>query len=344
VNIIKPLHKFKIFKYDAAPFFFYIEVFPPDLTYFRIDYLKTLLGTIKDNPIMPLPMRVDRVFNGENSILIRPREITSISISDDTIATINPTSFLEYGFKKLLFFTEVRAYEKFFQSINLDKVNKWWNSTQFLYAKLLWLEEDFSDFLKAYLQTLLKAKINNEDLVSAAIDYCNRIKDVCEKRLKENVILIETIRKEEKVQLFVQKTAQYRKKMKKIEQVQYHPELVDIDVFDLSDIGFQNIKNRLQEVKPKEIKYIPLLFYDDLLECMLQNLKKLDEGEDNILDPSFLLENNIVNLSESTDFDYQEYSWINPFEILDFTSNIDSIKNVKVEHYKSVKKDRIITK
>jgi hypothetical protein len=292
---------------------------------------------------MPLPMRVDRVFNGVSSILIRPREITSISISDDTIATINPNAFLQYGFKKLLYFTEVRAYEKFFQSITLDKVNKWWNSTQFLYAKLLWLEKDFSDFLKAYLQTLLKAKIDNEDLVNAAVDYCKRIKEVCEKRLQENIILIETIRKEEEVPLFIQKTAQYRKKMKKVEQIQYHPELVNIDIFDLSEINFQDPDNRLQELKPKELKYIPLLFYDDLLECMLQNLRKLDDGEENVLDPAFLLENNIVHLSESKDLDYQEYSWINSFENLEFNAIVDTIINLKVEHYKS-EKDRFITK
>jgi len=346
VNIIKPLHKFKIFKYDAAPFFFYIEIFPPDLTFFNIEYLKKLLESIKSNPIMPIPMRVDRVFNGEKSTLIRPREPISFPFLNEYIAIINPIPFLQFGFKKLLYFTEIRAYERFTLSLTLEKVNKWWNSAKFLYAKLLRLEEDFSAFLKAYIHTLLKAKLNNEDLVSAALEYCRIIQDVCEKRLKENSILIETKRQETNVKLYQQKIAKYREKMKRIEQTQYHPELVDIEVFDLSERGFYNNVNRnfsfLDDLKPKEIKYIPLLFYDDLLECMLQNLKKLDDGEEDILDPSFLLDHNIVILSDSKDLDKinpQEYSWFNSFEDINLEPIVDSMKNIKLEYYKSFQRD-----
>jgi hypothetical protein len=318
---VKPVHKFKIFKSDAAPFFFYIEIFPPDPTAFRVERVKALLKNISTNPIMPLPMRVDRVFNGEKSVLIRPREPISFSVMDDINAIINPSAFLHHGIENLLYFTEIRAFEKFTISLTFEKVKNWWNSTKFLYSKLLRLEEDFSAFIRAYIHTLLKAKLNNEDLNSAAIEYCQIVQEICEKRIKENAILTETTRSNIKVKLYKEKLAKYYKKMKKVEEVQYHPELVDIDVYDLFEIGFKNNfdeqNSNIDNLKPKEIKYIPLLFYDDLLECMLQNLKRLNDGDQNILDPSFLLDQNIISLQNSEQLEnlnIQNYSWLKSFE------------------------------
>ncbi|MFX1303570.1 MAG: hypothetical protein ACFE9X_09455 [Promethearchaeota archaeon] len=339
----KPIHKFKIFKSDAAPFFFYIEIFPPDLTIFKSGQHKNLLESIKTNPIMPLPMRVDRVFNGRESVLIRPREPISFSLKEDLIAIINPTPFLQFGFEKLLYFTEIRAHEKFFLSLTIEKAKKWWDSTKYLYAKLIRLEEDFSAFLRAYIHNVLKAKLNNEDLNSAAINYCKTVKEICEKRLKENSILIETRRKEINVRLYIQKIAKYYKKRKKVEQLQYHPELVDIDVYDLTERGFKSdIDSQnamIYELIPNEIKYLPLLFYDDLLECMLQNLNMLDKGKTDILDPSFLLDQNIITLKESEDLkiiNSQNYSWFSTFEEINIEQIIQSISMNKQQFFKDI--------
>ncbi len=340
--MVNPVHKFKIFKSDAAPFFFYIEIFPPDLTAFKSERTQTLLKKIMTNPIMPLPMRVDRVFNGEKSILIRPKEPISFSIMDDLNATINPTAFLQYGTEKLLYFTEIRAFEKFVIPLKIEKVKKWWESTKFLYAKLSCIEEDFSAFLRAYISTVLKANLNNEDLINAATNYCKTIQEICEKRINENSILIETTRKDTNVKMYKQKVAKYREKMKIVESVEYHPELVDIDVYDLAEKGFKiNIDKQdilLDDIKPREIKYIPLLFYDDLLECMLQNLKKLDDGEGGILDPTFMLDKNIITLQKSKELDNlntQELSWFRPFEELNFESSIQSIRSTLLVYFKA---------
>ena len=197
--MVKPVNKFKTFKYDAAPFFFYIEIFSPDLTSYKKERALVLLKKINDNPIMPLPMRVDRVFNGEKSILIRPKEPISISIMDDLNATINPTAFLQYGTEKLIYFTEIRAFENFVITLKIENVKKWWESTKFLYAKLSCIEEDFATFLRAYISTVLKAKLNNEELISAATSYCKIVQEICEKRIKDNYILIETVQEETNV-------------------------------------------------------------------------------------------------------------------------------------------------
>jgi hypothetical protein len=57
---------------------------------------------------------------------------------------------------------KIRAQERLFHSLKLENVRKWWESTRFLFGNLQQLEEDFSAFLKAYLYTIIKAKINEK--------------------------------------------------------------------------------------------------------------------------------------------------------------------------------------
>jgi len=338
VIIIKPINKFKTFKYDAAPFFFFIDIFPPDYTNPNNPHLLHLIESIKNNPIMPLPMRVDRVFNGERSILIRPREPLTFTISDDKTAVINPKPFLQYGVEKLLYFTEVRSREKFSAHFTLERAIRWWNSTKFLYGNLYHLEEDFSAFSRAYLHTMIKAKILEEDLINAANNYCQLIADICRKRMEENSMFIEIKGKQQSVNLYKIKDFNYYKKFKKISETQYHPELIDIEFFDLTEKGFskqEDERTKLgNEMKSKELKYIPLLFYDDLLECMLQNLKRLEDGDDSLLDPSFLFENNIIiveNPKEQEHTKIQKYSWWNNFDDLELEPVIKTIETTLTE-------------
>ena len=61
----------------------------------------------------------------------------------------------------------------------------------------------------------------------------------------------------------------------------------------IADITIKNILER------NEKKYIPLLFYDDLQECMLLNLKYLEENEKILLSPSRLIENKIITIINS---------------------------------------------
>lgn len=340
---IKPLHKFKIFKSDAAPFFFYIDIFSPDLSTFKSPQLRNLLESIQTNPIMPLPMRVDRVFNGEQSVLIRPRKPTSFLVMEDINAIINPTAFLQCGLEKLIYFTEVRAFENLFLSLKVEKVKKWWDSTKFLYSKLLRLEEDFLEFIQAYIHNVLKAKLNEEDLVSGAKKYCQLVSDMCNKRIKDNLIFIERPNQEIEVSMYKEKVAKYYKKFKKIEEVQYYPELVNIDVFDLSESGFNTEiakhNSIIDELIPNERKYIPLLFYDDLLECMLQNLKKLEDGEVDILDPSFILDKNVIILQKSEELEslkIQKHSWFSTFDTINLESIVQSITTTNHQFFKSL--------
>lgn len=323
--------KYKIFKSDAAPFFFYLDVLPPDLSIYELKHHIKLLKNIQSNPIMPLPLRVDRVFNGESSILIRPKPI-SFSIEGGYTAIINPHKFIQYGVEKLINFTEIRASEEFAISLSRENAKKWWESTRYLHGRLRTLEEDFGAFLIAYLHTVLKAKVNNEDLVKAAIKYCELIRDICNKRINEKYILVESKGKEKIVDLYRMKEGRDYKKFNSNRRDLLYPTFVDIEVINLKKVGISHFKE--EEYKPikkssRVMKYIPLLIYDDLLECMLQNLEKLKNYEGNIIDPAFLLKLNIILLIENKKelpTNFSNYTWFDEFNDINLDNILESVR------------------
>ncbi|MHA2400089.1 MAG: hypothetical protein ACXADU_14545 [Promethearchaeota archaeon] len=328
----KTEEKYRTFKSDAAPFFFYIDVIPIDLSLYEIKHHVELLKKMQFNPIMPLPLRVDRVFNGESSILMRPLKPISFPIEDDSIVVINPPKFIEYGVEKLIKFTEIRASAEFAISLKVENAKKWWDTTRYFHGRLRALEEDFTAFLIGYLSTILKAKMLSEDLVSAAIEYCEIIRDICNKRIEEKYIVVETKRKEKIVNLYKMKEGSSYKKFKSVREKRLYPTFVDIEVFNFEQTGILRSKgeeiNFLKE-KSKIMKYIPLLFYDDLLECMLQNLETLKEDKVTILDPSFLLEKNIIILKEKKNCSPEQlknYTWFDEFNQINVESIVASIK------------------
>ncbi|GAH07834.1 unnamed protein product, partial [marine sediment metagenome] len=61
---------------------------------------------------------------------------------------------------------------------------------------------------------------------------------------------------------------------------------------------------------------IPLLFYDDLQECMLLNLKYLEENEKSLLNPSSLIEDKVITIIDSENYneDFKnKNTWLRDF-------------------------------
>jgi len=316
--------QYNIFKSDAAPFFFYIDVLPLDLTQYDIPHHVEILKSLQPNPIMPLPLRVDRVYNGESSVLIRPRERVSFPIRDKTIY-INPDPFISRGIEKLIYLTEVRASREFAYSLTENNATKWWNSTKCLYGRLKTLEEDFSAFLKAYIYTIVKTKFESGDLLSAAHQYCELIRDICNKRINEKQILVEKKDKEFLADLYEMKIGKvFEKRFKRVDRKLLYPSFIDIEIFNFKDSNFSRTKDEDLKSKSKIMKYIPLLFYDDLLECMLQNLEILKEFEGDIIDPSFLFENNVIKIFDNEISEPEKYTWFKSFDQVDISKIMNS--------------------
>ena len=328
----KPQYRFKTYKSDAAPFFFFIDIYPIDLELFTNPISAVLAKKMINNPIMPLPMRIDRVFNGDTSIIIRPRLPVSFPLNETTLAVVNPTPFLQLGIEKLIYFTEMRSQERLLRPLNHKKANQWWETTKNLYGNLRQLEEDFSAFLKAYLYTIIKAKINEEDITSAAVKYCEIVNEICDEKMLRNKILEESESHQEYVKLYKEKIGKSREKLKVVKKTQFLPELIDIEVYDFQINGFPDQKI-FEDLKGESYeyniyKYIPLLLYDDLQECMLQNLRLLKENELDLLNPAILLEQNVISLLQSEDLDsldLTDYNWLTNLKKIDIERTLQSL-------------------
>ena len=328
----KPQYRFKTYKSDAAPFFFFIDIYPIDLELFTNPISAVLAKKMINNPIMPLPMRIDRVFNGDASIIIRPRIPVSFPLNETTLAVVNPTPFLQLGIEKLIYFTEMRSQERLSRPLNREKAHQWWDNTKNLYGNLRQLEEDFSAFLKAYLYTIIKAKINEEDIIGAAIKYCEIVNEICNEKMLRNKILEESEGHQEYVKLYKEKIGKSREKLKVVKKAQFHPELIDIEVYNFQINGFPD-QEIFEDLKCESYdcdvyKYIPLLLYDDLQECMLQNLRLLKENEIELLDPTILLEKNVILLLQSDDLDsldLTDFGWLTNLKEIDIGATLQSL-------------------
>ena len=328
----KTQYKFKTYKSDAAPFFFFIDIYPINLQLYKNPLSVQIAKEMINNPIMPLPMRIDRVFNGDSSIIIRPRLPVSFPLNETTLGVVNPTPFVQLGIENLISFTEMRSQENLARPLNHEKAFQWWENTMYLYGKLHQLEEDFSAFLKAYLYTIMKAKINEEDIISAAIKYCEIVNEICNEKMLRNKILEETEGNQEYIKLYKEKVSKSREKLKVVKKTQFHPELIDIEVYNFQISGFpdqevfENLKG--ESFESNIYKYIPLLLYDDLQECMLQNLQLLEENKLELFNPTILLEKQVILLLESEDLDsldLNEFSWLTNLRKVDLKAILQSL-------------------
>ena len=59
---------------------------------------------------------------------------------------------------------------------------------------------------------------------------------------------------------------------------------------------------------------------------MLQNLEILKDFEGEIIDPSFLLENNIITSVNNEISDTEQYSWLKDFDTIDITQVMESFE------------------
>jgi hypothetical protein len=162
--------------------------------------------------------------------------------------------------------------------------------------------------------------------------------------MEQNNILVEIKGEQESAKMYKIKDMTYYRKFKKSKETEYHPELIDIEIFDLSNGGFADsidkgsIEHGLK-AKTRIIKYIPLLFYDDLLECMLQNLKRIEEDEKSIIDPSYLLDRKIIitkNSKEINNINIENYSWWKNFDSIEFSPILEEIRKTQEEYIRTL--------
>jgi hypothetical protein len=224
---------------DVAPMIFVIDVI-------RSEHYK--------NPIIPIPVRVDKVSNGEFTSIILPSTHPQIE-QDDQVYFIDVVRLLTLGFQNLMSYTAIKFNEITYRPLNIANISTWWENTRKFSCNFPTYIHDLEVVLHSYLEAYIEWK-SSGDMIHALISYSDKIIDLCNRRLTENKILYQFGKKEITSRIYTE-----RKDGKKIPQI-----------WQVDRITLENGKVRTKA-------FVPHIIYDDLLECFLSNKAELDRGE-----------------------------------------------------------------
>ena len=233
------------------------------------------------NPILPMPARIDMVTNGLPTNFIFPKKTTSIRIGND-IYTYNYLNLYRFFLKNLIHYSKRTHLKVSFRDLKENTIKKWWELSRNLIAKIPTYSKDLEFILKTYLKAFKSYKLSN-DLHAALMEYTNQLIDYCNSRLESNVIEI------------YYKQNLLGKRMYKIKNEHYFPDIFEYDVQDI-------VKGKIRRKA-----FIPIMIYDDLLECFLFNQMQLEK---------IINEKNEPNEEEKIDVQKEELPEIISFDTL----------------------------
>lgn len=253
--------KLKSFKRDLAPIGFYLDIFSTEI--FKI-------------PVIPIPMRIDKLTNGEATFFIFPDVDKLNQLFEKLGLVINFKSFFSDGIKNLILFAKKKYKEITLRTLERESIINWFAKSKMLSAEIPSLTEDFtfiiSEFLKMYSNIVKKGLAPNpEDYSAELIQYCEKIINYFQEKIEQNCFQIKEKGLIESVQLYKER------------KEHYYPEIISINVNNINKNGI------------KQMNFVPYLIYDDIFDIFSYNKKLLDEGLQKPYDMNNWKNNGIIN-------------------------------------------------
>ncbi|MFW9938517.1 MAG: hypothetical protein ACFFD5_12775 [Candidatus Thorarchaeota archaeon] len=243
--IINPPTKLKTFKNDLAPVGFFFDIFTTDL--FNI-------------PVLPVPMRIDKVTNGKPTYLVLPDMDNLNPLFEELNLEVNFIDFYSIGIKNFINYAKIKYKEITHRELNKIVVYKWFEKSLNLKPEYALFSEEFTfifrEFLVLYSKYIhdLDNYMDIEDQRSLLIEYCDVIIKYFQEKIEKNEFQIEKAGITEIREI-------YREKKQK-----YYPVIIPIKV--------ENLNNK----KVRTMTFIPYLIFEDILEVFWYN-KKLLQGK-----------------------------------------------------------------
>lgn len=241
-----PPLKLKSFKKDIAPTGFFFDIISSKL--FKI-------------PIAPVPLRIDKLTNGEPTLIVLPNTEYLERLFNDYKVNINYKLLYSIGLNNLITYAKEKYKEITKKTLQLKKIREWWNSSKNISSNCIDLKESFtylySQFIKVF-SIITQNNLNDVESTNILIEYCDKIIQYFRFKIEENIFRIrhENHIKEEK--LYIEK------------KNKCYPLVLKIEVLDRSN---NKIYTR---------DFVPYLIYDDILNCFSYNrsiLKKELKGK-----------------------------------------------------------------
>ncbi|MHA1673642.1 MAG: hypothetical protein ACTSYI_08430 [Promethearchaeota archaeon] len=222
-------------KNDAAPMLFFID---------------QIQSSSFDNPILPMPLRIDRILTKRSSLFIFPSKRAIIQVKDKYFT-------FDYGKIYILFLENLLKYAEqkyrtlFYRQIDLRLVNTWWNLTKDLASRIHGFGDLQAEILQSYLDAY-QQYLQGKDEKEALIEHIDHIIKYCNEQVEQNSIQVD----------YKGKTISKRLYKKKSDRI--FPDIYEVDIY-----------NTLKQ-KTNRKAFVPLFVYDDLLDCYLYNKLQLD--------------------------------------------------------------------
>jgi hypothetical protein len=239
-------------------------------------------------PILPVPIRIDKLTNGYPTCIIFPNLVSLNEISQKIGFRINFENFFRTGLKNFIAYSREKHKSITYRPLSKEIVLKWYERSLSTTIEIPSLEIDFtfvlSEFLKTYsIITNSGMDFDDRRYNIELCQYCETVINYFRSRLESNAIQI-------KFNQEIREERIYSEDKKK----KYYPQPIYTDVI------------YRKEGKPKKKLFIPYLIYDDLLDVFFYNLKMLKNGVKVPINVQIYKKNNIIIKGYTTSFNQQE--------------------------------------
>jgi len=266
-GIFNPPTRIKSYTNDLAPIGFYFDIFSTNL--FKI-------------PIMPIPMRIDKLTNGEATYLIPPDYNQLNEVFEKLDIVIDFKNFFLTGIKNLINYAKNKYREITLQTLTDSIIMKWYENSLTVQTEIPCLTQDFTFLLTEFLY--FYCNISEQDLKPDDDDYERLLLQYCEKMIKHFKEKIESNKIQIRYDEIIKTEQLYREKNNK-----YYPIAI-----------FLKIKN-LENNKVRKMRFIPYLIYDDILDVFSYNRKLIIDASNTLFDIGDFKKKQIFNKGSITD-------------------------------------------
>ena len=279
----------KDYKKDIAPIGFFFDIMPTEL--FKV-------------PILPIPMRIDKVVKGEATYFIRFNTAKLNSLFKELNLFIDYKSFFTIGIRNLLDYAKKNSNEIAHHSFRKDLLRKWLYNSISIEVDIPDLTEDLTYLLCEFLKTysyINNLDVNDERYIKKLINYCDRIIEYFQERLESNSIKIKSNGDytEEKI-YFIKKS-------------KYYPRIIEIKIKKFRG-GEKYIL--------KKMRFVPYLIYDDILDTFFYNKKLLTNQTQKPYKFTWFSEKGIIH----------KYTYITTNNLNSNIQSVRELKNIEMEN------------
>ena len=255
--------KLKSFKRDFAPVGFYFDIFDTEI--FKI-------------PVMPVPMRIDKLTNGDSTLFILPDFGSLNKLLKKLGLTINFENFFLLGISNFINFAKGKYKEIVHRDLNREIILKWFENSRLVNIEIPSLIEVYTYMLAEFLKTysIIEEKgldPSLEGYTTELLRYCDKIVSYTREIIENNSILIKEEGSTKEVKLYLEKKGKY------------YPQIIPIKMD-----------------KETKMHFIPYLIFDDILDIFSYDCILINERKQIPIDITIWKCNGIINKLSNLDF------------------------------------------